>query len=61
MKNSKPKTYAAKLNGKDVRVTVPENLDPTDTLDDAIQDNLSSKAVAAIATDLAGATCKDRG
>jgi hypothetical protein len=59
MKNSKPKTYAAKMNGKDVRVTVPENPTPTEAFDDAIRDSLSPKAVAAIAANLSGATCKD--
>jgi hypothetical protein len=59
MTNSKPKTYAAKIHGKDVRVTVPENPSPTEAFDDAIRDALSPKAVAAIAANLAGATCKD--
>jgi len=59
MTNSKPKIYAAKIHGKDVRVTVPENPSSTKMFDGAIRDAVSPKAVAAIAANLAGATCKD--
>ncbi len=48
----KPKTYAAKHNGKPVRVSVPDRTDP-DALDEAVfwtgmRDRLSPEAVAAI-------------
>ena len=48
MTRRKPKTYAANYKGRKVRVTVP----PSDDRDlgDALKDNLSPEAVAAIAT-----------
>jgi len=53
-KRGKPKTYEAKLGGKKVRVTIPEN-DDTDVLAEALKDNLSPHAVAAIAAYLQAA------
>ena len=48
MKRQRPKTYEATVNGKKVRVTVPEN-DEQD-LFDAVREQLSPHAVAAIAS-----------
>ena len=45
----KPKTYETTLDGKKTRVTIPENQRDEDTLLDALKDNLSPEAVAAIA------------
>ena len=49
MKQRRPKTYEAKLNGRKTRVTVPEDPKPEDVLADALRENLSPHAVAAIA------------
>ena len=49
MTPQKPKTYEAEINNRKVQVTVPENPNPEEIFTDAIQDNLSPKAVAAIA------------
>ena len=53
-KRRKPKTYETTLDGKKVRVTVPEKED-TDVLAEALKDNLSPHAVAAIAAYLQAA------
>ena len=47
MKRKRPETYEAKINGKTVRVTVPEAIDEA-VLFDALRDNLSPQAIAAI-------------
>jgi len=49
MKTPRPGTYEAKINGRERRVTVPEDPDPREMLIDAMKDNLSPHAVAAIA------------
>ena len=49
MTKQKPKTYEAKVNGRKTRVTVPDNPNPEEILTDAIRENFSPKAVAAIA------------
>jgi hypothetical protein len=47
---SKPKTYLHKRpDGSTVRVTVPEDPKPEELLIDALRENLSPKAIAAIA------------
>jgi len=43
------KVYDAEVDGKKRRVTVPENPKPEDMLNDALRENLSPHAVAAIA------------
>jgi len=48
MQRQKPKTYDAKIDGCEVRVTVPEDQTPQETLIVALQDSLSPQAVAAI-------------
>ena len=48
MNNRKPKTYEATRDGRKVRVTVPEN--DEQELFDAIREQLSPHAVAAIAS-----------
>ena len=53
-KRRRPETYEAEINGKKVRVTVPENPDPVELMQDAIRDNLSPQAVAVIAGHLHG-------
>jgi len=53
-KRRRPETYEAEINGKKVRVTVPENPDPVELMQDAIRDNLSPQAVAVIAAHLHG-------
>lgn len=53
----KTKMYAAKHNGKRVRVTIPEN--DASNLFDAIREQLSPKAVAAIAAYLQPVSTKD--
>ncbi|OQB78830.1 MAG: hypothetical protein BWX88_05055 [Planctomycetes bacterium ADurb.Bin126] len=47
MTRRKPQTYEAQMNGKKVRVTVPQAIDEQ-VLFDALRDNLSPHAVAAI-------------
>ena len=47
-KRRKPKTYETTQDGKKTRVTIPENQRDQDTLE-ALKDNLSPQAVAAIA------------
>ena len=49
MPRRKPKTYEAMHQGRKTRVTVPEN-PKADPLTEALQDNLSPHAVAAIAS-----------
>ena len=49
-KRRRPETYEATTNGKKVRVTVPENQDPAALMREAIRDQLSPHAVAAIAS-----------
>ena len=46
MKRKRPDTYEAKINGKTARVTVPEN--DESELFDALREQLSPQAVAAI-------------
>jgi len=43
------KVYDAQVHGKTRRVTVPEDPKPEDMLNDALRENLSPHAVAAIA------------
>jgi len=50
MTRRRPKTYEAEHNGRKTRVTVPDNPDSKVMLIDAIRDNFSPKAVAAIAS-----------
>ena len=55
-------TYEAKINGRTVRVTVPENEDPASPgkeLRDLLQDCMSPQAVASIASHLQGARTND--
>lgn len=47
-KRRKPKTYETTVDGKKVRVTVPENPTDEDTLLPALKDNFSPQALAAI-------------
>ena len=57
---SKPKTYKhARPDGTIVRVTVPEDPKPEELLIDALRENLSPHAVAAIASWLQPATVAD--
>jgi hypothetical protein len=49
MNTPRPRTYEAKINGRKRRVTVPDDPDPRQLLIEAIQNNLSTHAVAAIA------------
>jgi hypothetical protein len=58
-RREKVKTYEAKLGGKKVRVTVPENTEETELLMQAIQDNLSPEAVATIIAYLQPVGVKD--
>ena len=44
-----PPTHEAEFKGRKVSVTVPENDRPEDRLDDALKENLSPVAVAALA------------
>ena len=46
-RRNRPETYEAEMNGKKVRVTVPEAIDEQ-VLFNALRDNLSPHAVAAI-------------
>jgi len=46
-RRNRPQTYEADVNGKKVRVTVPDAIDEQ-VLFDALRDNLSPHAVAAI-------------
>jgi hypothetical protein len=55
--NAKVKTYDA---GQGRRVTVPENPKPEDLLMDAVRENFSPAAVAAMAAYLQAAKTKDR-
>ena len=48
-KRRKPKTYETTLNGRKTRVTIPDNPQDDETLFEALKDNLSPEAVAAIA------------
>ena len=48
-KRKRPKTYETTLNGKKTRVTIPDNPRDDETLFEALKDNLSPEAVAAIA------------
>ena len=50
MSKRKPKTYDATRDGKKARVTIPEDPMPSEMLTDAIRENLSPHAVAAIAS-----------
>jgi len=47
-KRRRPKTYETTLNGKKTRVTIPDNPRDDETLFEAMKDNLSPQAVAAI-------------
>jgi hypothetical protein len=55
----KPKTYEATIRGRKARVTVPEDPKPEDRLIDALRENLSPHAVAAIASCLQPARTND--
>ena len=58
---SKPKTYLHKRpDGSTVRVSVPEDPKPEELLIDALRDNLSPEAVAAIASWLQPARTNDQ-
>ncbi|GAH72042.1 unnamed protein product [marine sediment metagenome] len=46
-KRSRPETYPTKIGGRTVRVTVPDAIDQ-DVLFDALRDNLSPRAIAAV-------------
>lgn len=60
-KAEKIKTYAAKTpDGRTVRCTVPEDPTPDEVLFDAIKDNFSPQAVAAMAAYLQAANTKNR-
>jgi hypothetical protein len=48
MSKSKPKTYEATIRGRKARVTIPEDPEPEELLVDALRENLSPHAVAAI-------------
>ncbi len=60
-KAGKAKTYDAKVGGKKVKVTVPEDPDPAEVLIQAIEDNLSPQAVATIIAYLQPVRVKDKG
>ena len=49
MKRKKPKTYETTIGGRKTRLTVPENPKPEEALADALRENLSPEAVAAVA------------
>ena len=49
-KRRRPKTYETTLNGNKTRVTIPDNPRDDETLFEALKDNLSPEAVAAIVT-----------
>jgi spore coat polysaccharide biosynthesis protein SpsF (cytidylyltransferase family) len=53
MRRKRPDTYEADINGKKVRVTVPEN--DESELFDAVREQLSPEAVASIISHLQGA------
>jgi hypothetical protein len=58
---NKPKTYKhTRPDGSVVRVTVPENTKPEELLIDALRENLSPEAVAAIASWLQPARTNDQ-
>jgi len=61
MQNEKAKTYEATIQGRKTRVTIPEDPKPQDLLIDAIRENLTPDAVAAIAAYLQPATTRDQG
>ena len=48
-KRKRPETYEVERGDRKVRVTVPEDPKPEDLLADALRENLSPHAVAAIA------------
>jgi len=58
-KRRRPETYEAEMSGKKVRVTVPENPDPVELMQDAIRDQISPHAVAAIVSYLQPFHTKD--
>jgi hypothetical protein len=53
------KTYPATIDGRRVRVTIPEDPKPEEVLRDALRENLSPQAVAAIAGYLQPAYTRD--
>ena len=57
-RRKRPQTHSADMNGKKVRVTVPEAIDEGD-LAAALKDNLNPQAVAAIAAYLTAARVKN--
>ena len=59
-KRKKIKTYATTVDGKKVRVTVPENPDPVQVMVDAIKDNISPAAVAVAIAYLQPVKVKDK-
>jgi len=58
MKRKRPDTYEAEINGRKVRVTVPENDDSE--LFDAIREQLSPHAVASIVSHIQGASTNNQ-
>ena len=58
-KRRRPETYEATHKGRKVRVTVPDAVDEQ-ILFDAIRDNLSPQAVAAVAAFLRAASTNNR-
>ena len=61
VEREKIKTYAAKMpDGRTVRCTVPEDPTPDEVLFDAVKDNFSPEAVAAMAAYLQAANTKNR-
>lgn len=59
MQNEKTRTYEATIRGRETGATIPENSKPEDLLADAIRENLTPDAVAAIAAWLQSATTRD--
>ena len=59
-KRAKAKTYEAKVGGKKVQVTIPENPDPAEVMVEAIKDCLSPAAVATIVAYLQPVRVKDK-
>ncbi len=54
------KTYEAKVGGKKVKVTIPEDPDPAEAMVEAIKENLSPAAVATIIAYLQPVRVKDK-
>ena len=58
MKQQRSKTYEATIRGRKTRVTVPEDPKPKDILADAVHENLSPQATAAVSSVLRTASTK---